>query len=205
MESTTLGLTFSETMEGPFALGETDPKAGKKKGKDDDSNLAMHVTINIDDIDRFVEEAEHVGSISGTVDFTPFGENLPVKQGVFNLFFPNDQPDTKLMIYDLNFEHAGKDYFLAGKKVVHDDPGFDLWEDTTTLFTHLHEGTDASGPAVGAGVLKLHLKAIPKVVKSMRGTNANSPVESAKAVLKYGRLFLGELWDSYAKFVDRED
>ena len=36
-----------------------------------------------------------------------------------------------------------------------DDPGFDLWADTTTLFTRLHKGTDATGPVIGSGVLTL--------------------------------------------------
>ncbi len=59
---------------------------------------------------------------------------------------PTDDPKLKLMVYELGFEHGGEDYYLAGKKEVKDDPGFDLWSDTTTRYTKLHKGTDKSGP-----------------------------------------------------------
>ena len=205
MESTKPGISFRETMEGPFALGETDPKAGKKKGKKDDTDLAMHASINIRDIAAFADNATHVGEIDGTIDFTPFGEALPATHGVFNLFWDADIPDMKYMIYELGFEHEGQAYYVAGKKEVHDDPGFDLWGDTTTLFTQLHKGPDTSGEVVGAGVLRLSVAGLGKLVSTMRATSTDSATAKAKVYAKFGSFFLGELWDSYKHFASGDD
>jgi len=198
MNTPNLGLRFRETMEGTFALGATDPEAGADQGKADGHELALHATITIDDIDRFIDDPDHAGRLDAHVDFTPFGEGLPGHRGVFNLFAPSDVPDEKWMVYEVAFRHEGQEYYLAGKKHVHDDPGFDLWSDTTTLYTRLHEGSDASGPVVGAGVLRLGVDDLIRLVSTMRATNADSVAEKTRALTAFGRFFLGELWEQYA-------
>lgn len=198
MKSESLGLTFRETMSGGFAMGVEEPNAGKEKGAQDGTELGLHATVRIRDIERFIEDPEHIGSLTGHIDFEAFGTAIPGKAGVFNLFSPSDQTDTKLMIYELGFEFEGRDYYLAGRKEVRDDPGFDLWADTTTLFTRLHEGVDSSGDVVGAGVLRLGVSELTNLVSTMRVTNAESATQSASVLAKFARFFLGELWDSYA-------
>ena len=205
MESAKPGLSFRETMEGPFALGETDPRAGKKKGEKDATELAMHASITIRDIAAFADDPNHLGELNGSIDFTPFGEAMPATHGVFNLFHPTDNPDMKYMIYELGFMHEGQAYYVAGRKEVHDDPGFDLWGDTTTLFTRLHKGTDTSGEVIGAGVLTLGVKALAKLVASMQATGTDAATEKAKVYAKFGSFFLGELWDSYKRFAGGDD
>ena len=198
MNDNHVGITFRETMRGGFSLGDTDPRAGEQKGNSAGTKLSMHATVNIRDVNRFISERDHAGEITGKIDFAPLGDNIPAKAGKFNLFSATDNPKLKFMIYELAFEHAGKDYYLAGKKEVRDDPGIDLWTDTTTLYTQLHEGTNDAGPVVGAGVLSLGPADLTKLVLSMRVTNSSSAVEQAKAVADFGRFFMGELWDSYA-------
>src|SRR5258708_34931853 len=146
------GLTFHETMSGPVALGETDPQAGAASPAA--AELAIHCEITIDDIDRFVDDPEHTGTIAGTVDYAPFGDGIPATQGIFNLFSPGG-PGEKIMEYRLGFEHDGTAYYLVGKKHVHDDPGFDVWKYTTTLLTVVHAGSDESGAVPAAGALTL--------------------------------------------------
>ena len=192
-----LGITFRETMQGGFSLEQTDPRAGEKQGKAQKSQLAMHATINIRDLERFISDPNHLGSITGHIDFSPLGENMPAKSGVFNLFSPTNQPNLKLMIYELAFQHQGQDYYLAGKKEVRNDPGFDLWSDTTTLYSQLHRGTDKSATVVGAGVLHLNVAELAKLVSTMRVTNADSLSDTPKALVDFGEFFLGELWDTY--------
>lgn len=200
MNASKPGITFRETMSGGFALGETDPRAGAERGKREGSELALHGSIEIVDIDAFVEDPDHCGGLEGAVDFTPFGEGLVAPRGVFNLFKPSDDPRTTFMVYELAFAHEGADYYLAGKKEVRDDPGFDLWKDTTTLFTRLHAGGDTSGEVVGAGVLTLGISDLMKLLSTVRTTGADSVVAKTKTVAKFGSFFLGELWDSYARF-----
>lgn len=204
MTEATLGLSFNETMSGGFALGERDPATGAKKGKAAGNELALHASIAIRDLRGFVADPGHLGSLTGHIDFPPFGKNIPGKRGVFNLFSPTDQPKLKRMVYELGFEHDGKDYYLAGRKEVRDDPGLDMWADTTMLFTELHEGTDKSGPVVGAGILTLGIEELAGLVSTMRATNAKSIAEKAEALALFGHFFLGALWDGYAKMAGGE-
>ncbi len=185
------GLTFRETMSGPVALGASDPEAGA--ADPNASTLAIHCEISIDDIDRFVADREHTGSITGSVEYEPFGGTLPVTRGIFNLFSPGG-PNERLMQYRLAFEHDGKPYFLDGAKHVHDDPGFDVWKDTTTLHTLLHEGSDESGPVAGAGILSLGVEALTRMMTTMRPVGGG-----VEPLVKFGKVFLGSLWESYGK------
>lgn len=199
MSSQPVGITFREVMSGAFALGATDPAEGEKKGRSEGSVMTMHAAIDIDDIDLFVSDPNHLGGLSGTLDFTPFGEDIPAPTGVFNLFRPTEDPTLKLMVYELGFQHGGKSYYLAGQKDVRDDPVFDLWRDTTTLYTKLYEGTDKSGPVAGAGILTLGVKELLKLVSTMRAQGATSVTQSTEALAKIGSFFLGQLWDTYVR------
>src|SRR3546814_15395945 len=121
-----------------------------------DLTLAMHATVAIDSIPDFVEHEEHPGELTGHVDFAPWGDGIPASGGVFNLFAPTSESGLKLMVYELQLHHARQTYYLAGRKEVRGDrAGLDLWSDTTTLLTTLPEGPDATGAAIGAGVLTL--------------------------------------------------
>ena len=183
------GLTFHETMSGLVALGETDPEAGAASSAA--AELAIHCEITIDDIDRFVDDPEHTGSMAGTVDYAPFGGGIPVTYGIFNLFSPGG-PGEKIIECRLGFDHSGTAYYLVGKKHVHDDPGFDVWKDTTTLLTVVHEGSDESGPVVGAGVLSLGVAALARMMSTMRPHDGG-----LEPMAKFGRVFLGSLWEAY--------
>lgn len=198
MESPRPGIAFRETMSGPFALAESDPEAGAATGQRTGTTLALHASIAIPDLERFRAEADHAGEITGEVEFAPFGGRLGVTGGVFNLFERQADPGLKRMVYEVGFRHDGEDYYLAGHKDVRDDPGLDLWADTTTLYTRLHRGPSASGPVVGAGILSLGLPDLLRLVSTMRATGADGLADRAGAVAAFGRFFLGELWDTYA-------
>ena len=203
MSTQAIGFTFDETMSGGFALGETDPQAGKSRGQLDGSELAMHATVIIENLDAFIDDPNHLGSLAGTLDFTPFGASIPAPSGVFNLFSPTDDASLKLMIYELAFEHEGVGYYLAGRKEVRDAAPTALWKATTTLYTCLHQGTDKQGPVVGAGVISLGVKELMALVSTMRVINAENRAQEAEAVMKFGRFFMGDLWDTYVKHSGR--
>ena len=193
----TLTLTFKEAMSGHFALGAVNPAEGADMGRRNDTTLTMHAQVTIHDIDRFVTDPEHTGELTGSIDFAPLGMGIPASVGVFNLFKPSGDPDMTYMVYELGFQHGGRDYYLAGHKEVKDDKGFDLWSDTTTLYTALHEGRDKSGKVIGAGVLSLGVKQLADLVSTIDVPNASSAGEKLAAIEKFGRFFVGELWDSY--------
>ncbi len=197
MQDEPSGITFREMMTGSFALGETDPERGATRGTAEGTTLTMHATVTVHDVDRFVSDPNHAGSLLGEIDFTPFGAGMPSSAGVFNLFAPADVPRLKYMVYELAFMHQSKPYYLAGKKHVRDDPGFDLLSDTTTLYTTLHEGSDASGKVVGAGVLKLGMGDFAKLITTVRPTGAHQATDGAAAVMKFTKFFAGQLMNTY--------
>ena len=205
MRRSGLGVTFRETMAGGFSLGETDPQAGEEKGRAEDTVLSMHATVNVHDLQRFVSDPDYEEEIVARLEFAPFGPDIPAKRGVFNLFSPTDNPMLKLMVYELSFEHNGQDYYLAGRKEVHDGAGLDIWKDTTTLLAVLHEGKDKTGPVVGAGILSLSPSELFKMALTIHSTGAKSLAEEVRAVAEFGRFFVGELWDSYLARPSRPD
>ena len=197
MSQSTLGFTFSEVMAGGVAFGETDPLVGLAAARAAGTTMTMHGTIVIEDLDSFIADGKHPGSLTGTLDFPPLGLQMPSTAGVFNLFSPTSDPTTKYMVYEMDFEHEGQSYYVAGHKDVKEASMLALWHATTTLYTQLHRGSDKTGPVVGAGVLSLSLHDLIQMVPTMHAVNAASPQQAAEAVTKFGRFFLGELWDTY--------
>jgi cholesterol oxidase len=197
MSMSTPGVQFSETMVGGFALGETDPRTGERKGNAAGTQLAIHCDVDVSDAYRFINDPQHFAHMKGTVDFPPLGMNIPAPRGLWNLLKPSDDPRLKYMVYELGFEHNGKSYYLAGKKHVHDDPGFDVWADITTCFTRLHEGTDATGPVVGAGVIYIGREQLKQMLPTLRATNTDSKAQGLKVLYDFGHSFAGDLWDLY--------
>jgi hypothetical protein len=196
------GIAFNEVMAGGFSLGESDPEAGVRRGAAEGHILTLSAEIVIDDLDAFLADPDHAGRLSGRVDFPALGDSARGEAGTFNLFSPSDDPKMKLMVYELGFRVGGKDYYLAGRKRVKDDPGFDLWSDTTTLYTTLHEGTDAAAPIVGAGVLRLGLGELKDMVSTIRATGTTSPDQDLAVIARFGVFFLGRLWKIYGGLAD---
>jgi len=192
-----IGITFDETMAGAFALGHTQPAAGAAAGRRSGDQLAMHATVTIPDLDAFIADPKHLGQLKGSIDFTPFGSGIRATSGVFNLFSPSAKSSLKYMVYELAFRHDGKDHYLAGKKHVHDDFGVDLWADTTTLFTRLHAGKNDKAPVAGAGILRLDMGDVLKLMSTIKVTGTRSAKDKAEVVAKFGKFFMGELWDIY--------
>lgn len=206
MTTAAVGVVFDETMSGGFSLGIKDPVTGERAGKAKGIVFTMKNHITVDDVDRFVADPDHGALLEATIDFPPWGSNIPCDKGVFQLFRQSDDPKVKLMIYAIGFEHDGKSYFVDGHKYIHDGSSIhDLFEQTTTLYTQLHEGKDATGPVVGAGVLHIGLLGAIALVASMRALNASSDKEAAKAIFSFGAFFFGELWESYLSHVTSVD
>jgi hypothetical protein len=146
-----------------------------------------------------MEDPQHFTPITARIDFPPMGMNIPATTALWNLFRPGDEPKTKYFAYEAGFEHNGESYYLAGKKFVHDDPGFDMWADITTLFTRLHKSNDANGPVVGAGVIYIKREQLMALIPTIRATNTTSAAQRLKVLADFGRFFMGEVWDTYSK------
>ncbi|MDQ3656748.1 MAG: patatin-like phospholipase family protein [Chloroflexota bacterium] len=197
MAATERGLTFREEMRGTFALGKDDPRTVAVSDDAEESAITLHLAVTIRDLDRFIADPSHTAELVGRIDLAPFGTDIPCRRGSFNLFVPAERPGETRMVYELGFAHNGRDYLFVGEKIIRDDPGFDLWEDTTTLFARLYEGRERSERIAGSGVLQLGPTDIGRLVRSLHVTGADSLTNRAAVTTRFGRFFLGELWDTY--------
>ncbi len=201
-------LRFSEEMKGFVSPGQTDYEAGFAQGKASGTAASFALTIEMDGVNRFITDPRHEATASGWIECAAFGGRRPVTEGTFNLFVEaGGNPHHRRMLYRLWFEDgAGKPLTLLGFKDVKDDPGCDVWSDTTTLYTrvlegHCAEGDGASGGKVlAAGVLKLHLADFLKELTTFRAEGP-TVADRSSALVRFGTLFLGSLWDVYASRV----
>lgn len=189
MQTTKAGVSFRETMSGSVSLNTSQPPQT--------ATLSMHAGIRINDIRAFVADPRHQGGLGGSIDYPPLGSALPSESGVFGLFTPSGDPKMVYMVYELGFRHQGQAYYLAGKKHVRCGALWNLWSETTTLYVTLHFGSDASGPAIGQGILRLGILALLKMALTLRATNAGSIGGGIAAVACFLGFFAKELVRTY--------
>jgi predicted patatin/cPLA2 family phospholipase len=200
-------LSFTEEMKGFCTLGATDYAEGYAKGKENDTSIMFHLTITVNGVNRFVTRPEHdTDDVQGYIECPALGGKLPVEKGVFNLFIDEADPSRKKMLYRLFFrDKDGRALTLSGFKDVRDDPGFDLWADTTTLYTRILKGhisaeEENTAEIIAAGIINIYFFDFLKQLTTFR---AEGPTISDRtsAMARFGRLFMGKLWDVYARNV----
>ena len=195
------GVQFTETMRGYFTTEETaDYEKAYDLGKLADSTLEFTLTIQIEDVDAFVEHPEHEAGMVGTVTAPVFSSApLTVSAARFNLFVEDEQDRLrKKMKYRMHMHSVeGKTYFFDGYKDIYDDSGMDVWEDTTQLYITVYDGEDARANVLGTGKLRIKVADFTKQMTTMKAIHPDSKVKGAQAVAKFGKLFAGEVWDTY--------
>jgi cholesterol oxidase len=198
----TTSFEFTEDMKGYVTFGKTNYEDGYRPGGENRKFLMFHVTIRTDDVDRFVDVPGHEAEAIGYLKCDELGGECAVEKGVFNLFVDTADLNRKKMKYRLFFHDAnGQPLTLSGFKSVQNNVGPDVWKDTTTLFTNLYRGhvtaeQEAGTQILAAGILRIEMVDFLKELTTMR---AHGPTFTARAagMEKFGRLFLGSLWDVY--------
>lgn len=195
-----VGIRFTERMAGRFG-----PSTGAQSwiaadGAPDAWPLSFVAHIVIDDLARFIDHPDHMAALSGEVrapNLSP--DPLLVVDGRFNLFCTDSsRVETKRMTYVMPLVATdGNRYFLAGEKMIHNDRGFDVWADTTTLSVTVHRGADADGAVIGRGILTIAIDDFIRQLRSMRATNTNTRAEGLKALARFGHFFAGKLFTSF--------
>jgi cholesterol oxidase len=193
-------VSFTEEMKGFVALGERDYEQGFRAGRDARTALMFHLTITADDVEAFIADREHKAVAEGWVECEALGGRLPVERGDFNLFVDHEgDRRRKRMLYRLHFTGGAREPLtLAGHKVVEDDPGFDLWRDTTTLYTRVLRGHVGETPGeepevVAAGIIHIHGLDFARQLTTFR----TDPPGRLDALGRFGTLFAGDLWEVY--------
>jgi hypothetical protein len=191
---------FTEEMLGHVTFGETDFNRGANADRPGAGALKFHLTIVVDDIARFGSDPRRQAGAHGYVESDALGGRLPVERGVFNLFV-DTEPGVKHMLYRLFFrDGVGHPLTLSGYKLVRNDAGFDVWRDTTTLFTRVYRGhvevhEEEDAELVASGVLRIRMRDFAKQLTTFRG--GPGPVAALTAVARFGWIFLGQLAEAY--------
>lgn len=198
------GLEFSEDMRGVCTRAVVDAgspdefaHAADIAEQEGGGKLDVHLTIYTDDIEAFLASHAHEACAEGYIDAPMFGGRLPVEQGKFNLFI---EGMVKEIRYHLEFMGTdGQCYSLEGYKTIHDDPGFDLWADMTTLYTTIRRGWSPAGPVVAQGILRVSVKDFLVQLTTFRIRHTHDTSVIAHWLARFGAFFFGELWETYVK------
>jgi hypothetical protein len=195
---------FTEEMKGYITFGESDYERGAREGPKSGTRLMFHLTIELDDLDRFAADPRREAKAEGWVGCDALGGKLPVEKGDFNLFVDDEDPATKRMLYRLFFrDSVGHPVTLSGYKVVRNDPSADVWPDTTTLYTrvlqgHVSEADENGAQVVASGIIRISPLDFLKQLTTFRA-GGPSPISRAAALGRFGALFLGQLWQVYGR------
>ena len=199
------GVTFTERMHGYIAdAADGDYEAAAKAGELIGQRFAFTVTVLIDDVDAFIRDPRHPGTLTGTADAPHLSpEPLDISEGQFRLMRKDENAvETRRFEYNMLLTaRDGRRFRFAGHKVVHNDrlPG-DLVRDTTTLFVSLVDGGSDGAPRGGRqryGILRIALTDFTKQIRTIQGVGGHSPAARAAAVAKFGALFAAQLFDIY--------
>jgi cholesterol oxidase len=200
---------FTEEMLGHVTFGEEDFQRGATAGRDGATALMFHLTIVVEDMERFKADPRLAAGAIGYVECDALGGRLPVEHGDFNLFV-DTEPGVKRMLYRLFFrDGSGHPLTLTGFKLVQDDAGFDVWKDTTTLFTrvlrgHVGEAEEADAELVGSGVLRIRVRDFARQLTTFRvgGTGVGAKLGALASFLV---IFLRNLAEAYLRKGRRAD
>ncbi|HVU30298.1 MAG TPA: alpha/beta fold hydrolase [Sphingomicrobium sp.] len=185
----TIGVRFTERMTGKAtaAVGGAQSEA------------SFVVTIVAADLDALVKTREHEAGVVGTVSIPALSsEPMTIEDGRWNLFVDDTaKADTKLMVYELPIVASdGSRYHFSGRKTVHNDRGFDLWHDTTTLTASVHQG-DRNGATLFTAELHIRPADFIHQLGTMTITGAPDLESRAMALARFGEFFGGALFTTF--------
>ena len=197
-----VALRFTEEMKGYMGLGQHSCQEGYNRGQAENTPFMFHLTIAMDDLDRFLQDPSHTAQLSGYIDSPLFGGRCAVLTGEFNLFHDSGDADRKTMLYRLYFQNErGEPFTLSGAKNLRDDPGPDVWADTTTLYTnvlagHIRQQDEAVAHMVASGILRIQVMDFLHQLTTFRA-DAPTQTERLEAIQRFGQFFMGGLWHIY--------
>ena len=200
----TATVRFTEEMLGHVTFGEADFDRGAEPARDGAGALMFHLTIEVDDIERFGTDPLRQAGAVGYLRCDALGGQLAIERGVFNLFV-DTEPGVKRMLYRLWFrDGVGHPLTLTGYKLVENDAGFDLWKDTTTLFTrvlqgHVDEAGEATAEVVASGILKIRIQDFAKQMTTFRAGGAGGLGDKLGGLIRFGVIFVGQLAQVYLR------
>ena len=200
-EPVATGLRFTETMTGHVSVDETEDRLeSARPGQHRDSPFTFTVTVVCEDVEAVLADPSRQARMFGTVEAPALSpESMTIHDGLFTLFEPDpDEVGTRRMRYRMKLaSQDGDRFYVEGFKRVHNDPRFDLWGDTSTLYITIYRGEDDRGEIVGRGTLRIRPADFARQMTTMQVTNAATRVERLATLGSFGRTFGGTLFDIY--------
>ncbi|WP_136442140.1 GMC oxidoreductase [Pacificoceanicola onchidii] len=185
----------------PIGLRFTEKMGGQMTGTDGrEADCHFVATITMENAQTFFADREAEAEITATLT-APMISDAPLTavDGRFKLFSKHPTvPGAKAMEYTMPCVTAeGRPVLFVGRKTIRDDPGFDVWADTTTLSSRLVEGHDPDGPILASGTLTIATRDFIKQLSTMEVLNAPNIAARLKTVSGFARLFGGKLAETY--------
>ncbi|WP_051845173.1 patatin-like phospholipase family protein [Streptomyces globisporus] len=199
-------IRFTERMVGRVTFGGDDAQEAPSSEGGATADLALHLTIDIRGVDRFVVGPEHEASLRGEIVCQELGGRLPVEGGTFQLFVEQSDPEHLRMLYRLFFtDRAGHRLTLSGHKDVSEDSRRGIWKDTSVLRTrvlrgHVDADEEAGAELVASGAVHIRPADFLKQLTTFRVEAATLPGK-VTTLGRFGQFFFGKLWDVYAQDV----
>ena len=198
----TASVRFTEEMLGHVTFGEpTSPAAPSRTatapGRSSSTSRSRSTTSSASATTRCAPRRR----ASAGLECDALGGKLPVEQGWFNLFV-DVEPGVKHMLYRLWFrDGVGHPVTMTGFKLVKDDAGFDVWKDTTTLFTrvlhgHVPRATTRTAPSWSPPASSHPRARLRQAAHDVPRRAGSAPTG---ALVKFGAIFLGQLAEAYLR------
>ena len=179
------GVSFSEVMKGRLAVS-----SGAEAG----SCAILRARVSIDDLDDFLQNPLHDGSLEGTIWLPALCGNLLPAKGTVQLFKMGRKVGERVMRYRADFEFNGVPHALLGDKYVFDDPGFDAWKDVTKLHAKVVRFLpNGNQEQLWSGVMTLSLFEAARLMTTLRGTGDAGGLARMGGILRFAGFFLREI------------
>jgi cholesterol oxidase len=233
-----IGFSFAESMQGFMELLAVEEApllphsgvapiqrapflVGEHEGRKHERRTAFELTATVEDVAGFLADPLHTLHLTGPLHLPadaigpgsePFDKEI--KEGSLSLLI-NADGNRRLMLYHLPFDKDNQRWTLIGRKEIQEDPGFDAWLDTSTLYVELVKGdvkVDAFLSAAGVsdslvtarGILRLGLEGfLLNQVRLLRALGTKDPARTIWTLGSFGVFFFGELQGVYAPEIGR--
>jgi hypothetical protein len=189
-------ISFRERMSGWISFDELSYNQAMIAGKRRETTCTQELTIEIDDVERFIADPQHRGTAEGAVWCDELGGEMRVERGWFNLFVIDGSARHRRMLYRLFLRDGdARALTLSGFKDVQHGPNLDSWGDTSRLLIRILSGhhedePDGDEATVATGILHIGKLGFARMLASMRGSGGASGVGS---VAEFDRFFTRQL------------
>ena len=136
----TSSVRFTEEMLGHVTFGETDFARGAQPDRDGSAGFKFHLTIEVEDIESFRTTRCAPPPPSAGSSATRSAAGCRSSRAGSTCSWTSSRASSTCSTGSGSATASGNPLTMTGFKLVKDDAGFDVWKDTTTLFTRILQG-----------------------------------------------------------------